>query len=561
MEVADVENRVVELSASLLTMFLASVLDCSLLLRWHNANAASFFNLKRLTMAKPNLLTSIKLSKPRMSGFDMSHDVKLSGRMGRLIPVNCIECVPSDKVNISHESLIRMAPMIAPMMHRCDVSIHSFFVPSRLLWGNFEKWITNQKIGSSLPAFPTVQVGGPSGLAANAGSLANYLGIPIDPGGGSVEETVSALPFAAYQLIYNEYYRDQNQENEILYELSDGDNTSNGGLGIMRNRCWEHDYFTAAAPTAQAGEAVDIPLGQFQDVPVRFAADSGVSGGGTWNVTDVGGSQTVAVPTGTEGDSATSDLWADTSELQPQATTINDLRTAFRLQEWLEKSMRGGRRLFENILIFFGLKSPDMRMQRPEYIGGVKTPIQISEVLNTTGTEDAPQGTMAGHGVSVVSAKNSYYNVQEWGYVISILSVMPKTAYQQGIPRFFLKYKDPMQIFWPQFDHLGEQPIENRELFAYTGDAPGDETFGYIPRYAEYKFMNSRVCGEFADTLNFWHMGRIFDSMPALNQQFVQSDPTDRIFAVQDGTDNLWMHVYVKLKMIRPMSKFSTPTF
>lgn len=512
-------------------------------------------------MAKPNLLNSIKVTSPKMSGFDMSHDVKLSGNMGKLIPVACIECVPSDRIQISQEALVRLAPMVAPMMHRCDVSFHNFFVPTRLVWPNFDKWITNQKVGGALPAFPTINFGD-SGIAfpVAAGQLADYMGIPISGDPLYTEfETVSAVPFAAYQMIYNEYYRNQVTENEVLFELSDGDNTA-GPIGLsltqLRDRAWEHDYFTAAAPEAQAGDPVSIPVLQnFPDVAVKVDQ----AGYPTGTVL-TGTPSNVPVDEGTPTPGLGS-IYAETSELNPSTpTTINDLRTAFRLQEWLEKSMRGGRRLFENILIFFGLRSPDMRMQRPEYIGGSKSAIQISEVLNTTGTEDAPQGTMAGHGVAVAQPKNSTYKVQEWGYVITIMSVMPKTAYQQGIPRHFLKHTDPMQIYWPQFDHLGEQEIAIRELFAYSTDS--DVTFGYIPRYSEYKFMNSRVCGEFATTLDFWHMGRIFDVPPFLNSSFVLANPTHRVFAVTDeNVHKLWMHVYHKIKMIRPMSKYSTPTF
>lgn len=515
-------------------------------------------------MAKPNLLNSIKLSRPGMSGFDMSHDVKLSGNMGWLIPVMCMECVPSDKMRASHEGLHRLAPMTAPMMHRCNVSFHDYFVPFRLLWPNFDKWITNQKNDLGLlPAFPTVNIG-ETGWEAEIGSLCDYLGIPPLIPDAEIE-TVNAMPFAAYQMIYNEYYRDQNQINEVPFELIDGDNTANDELAVLRKRAWEHDYFTSAAKEPQAGAAVDLPLGTVELNLSKFDPVSpphfieGVDG----TTTDAGTySRGTAIPrsivsTGNDADTLAYD---PQGTLEVGATTINDLRTAFRLQEWLEKSMRGGKRLFENILIFFGLRSPDQRMQRPEYIGGSVTPIQISEVLNTTGTAEAPQGDMAGHGVAVAQGRANMYSCQEWGYVITIMSVMPKTAYQQGIHRMFLNYKDPMQKYWPQFDHLGEQEIEQRELYAYKDT--GSQVFGYTPRYAEFKFMNNRVAGEFRTTLDFWHMGRIFDDAPGLNQSFIEADPTHRVFAVTDPAEHkLWMHIYHKVHMIRPMSKFSTPTF
>jgi len=481
--------------------------------------------------------------------------------MGDLIPVMCLEVVPSDRVQCSQEALVRLQPMVAPMMHRCDVSFHTFFVPSRILWPNFDKWITNQKTAGVLPAAPTVQLSD-GGEEVTIGSLMDYFGLPLS-GGASFSEIVDAMPLAAYQMIYNEYYRDQNMIPEVDFELIDGDNSANADLYVLRKRAWEHDYFTAAAPTAQAGDAVTLPIAGFQDVPVRV--DNTNYPGQTGIITAVPGPGNIGV----SGDvpiydtaHPTDGLFAETSLLDAQSATINDLRTSFRLQEWLEKSMRGGRRLFENILIFFGLRSPDARLQRPEYIYGSKTPIQISEVLNTTGTVDAPQGTMAGHGVSVVQPKNGTYNVQEWGYVITIMSVLPKTAYQQGIHKMWLKYTDPMQKYWPQFDHLGEQEIFGRELMAFTDASYSSETFGYIPRYSEYKFMNSRVAGDFRTTLDFWHMGRIFSTPPALNADFIESDPTHRVFAVTDPDEaKLIMHIYNKVRAIRPMSKYSTPTF
>lgn len=493
-----------------------------------------------------------------MSVFDLSHDVKLSCNMAQLVPVMCKEVVPSDKFRCSQEALVRLQPMVAPMMHRCDVSFHTFFVPSRLLWPNYEKWITNQKVAGNLPAAPTVtfsQAENP----INVSSLMDYFGLPLTAG-TTVPETVSALPLAAYQFIWNEYYRDQNLQAEVDYELTDGDNSENNDLYVLRKRAWEHDYFTAAAPTAQAGDPVTLPIAGFNDVPVRINTTTNPGGTGFLENNSPGIPNPVLVAGDAPTANVTEDMFAETSQLDAQSATINDLRTAFRLQEWLEKSMRGGKRLFENILIFFGLRSPDERLQRPEYIYGSKTPIQISEVLNTTGTDEAPQGTMAGHGVSVVQPKSGEYHVKEWGFIITIMSVLPRTAYQQGIERMWLKYNDPMQIYWPQFDHLGEQEIDTRELYAFNDASP--DLFGYIPRYSEYKFSNSRVAGEFRTTLNFWHMGRIFEEMPALNEDFVVADPTHRVFAVTDPDESkLLIHVYNKVRAIRPMSKFSTPTF
>jgi len=253
-------------------------------------------------------------------------------------------------------------------------------------------------------------------------------------------------------------------------------------------------------------------------------------------------------------------MYAETQGLELEPTTINDLRRAFKLQEWLERNARGGTRYIENILSHFGVKSSDSRLQRPEYITGVKNPIVISEVLNTTGQDGGlPQGNMAGHGISVSSGYNGQYSVEEHGYIIGIMSIIPKTVYQQGIPRTFLK-TDPLEYFWPTFANIGEQAVQNQEIYAYTTDA--ENTFGYVPRYAEYKYMPSRVAGDFRTTLNYWHLGRIFDTAPALNKEFVECNPSKRIFAVETTDyDAFYCHVLNKIEAIRLMPKFGTPQF
>ena len=208
----------------------------------------------------------------------------------------------------------------------------------------------------------------------------------------------------------------------------------------------------------------------------------------------------------------------------------------------------------------FGVFSSDKRLQRAEYITGVKTPVVISEVLNTTGTDDAPQGSMAGHGVSVTQGNYGNYFCEEHGWIIGIMSVIPDTAYQQGVPKKFLK-TTPFDYYFEQFAHIGEQAIQNQELYLHSTAAERTETFGYIPRYAEYKFENNRVAGDFRSTLDFWHLGRQFSSLPALNQTFIECVPDTRIFAVEDGTDYLWAHVYNKVKAVRKMPFFGSPHF
>ena len=291
-----------------------------------------------------NIFNSVQLEKPKKNVFDLSHDVKMSMKMGNLTPVLVTECVPGDSFQIGCDSLIRFAPMVAPVMHRMDVSVHYFFVPNRLVWDNWEKFIVDANTAHVLPYFSSEFL--TPGQATNlpdAAKFADYMGVPT-PANGSTHTNINAIPFAAYSAIYNEYYRDENLITEVDYKLTDGDNSTTYAqmqqFLTLRKRSWEHDYFTASLPFAQKGTAVDIPLGSVEldvtgttsqlwkdDVTRTVPATGTISSVGAAGENYVGGSQGVFDPNGS---------------LLVEPTTINDLRRAFRLQEWLEKNARGG---------------------------------------------------------------------------------------------------------------------------------------------------------------------------------------------------------------------------
>jgi len=503
-----------------------------------------------------NIFSNVAGKKTRKNKFDKSHERKMSLNMGELIPMYLDEIVPGDNFRVNSEIFIRMAPMLAPIMHRVNVSTHFFFVPSRILWDNFEDFITGGKDGDALPQHPYLTYSEGGRQYFTKGRLADYLGIPTSDDMPVITEAkgINALPFRAYQMIYNEYYRDQNLQNEIAFSTGDGLDDPNN-LIYLRSRAWEKDYFTSALPWAQRGGEATVPQtakgqSQFWDA----LNDQAYAPGVIKNIQ-------------ANGEGGLIDEDALSLGIDPNTNiTVNDLRKSVRLQEWLERQARGGARYVETILSHFGVRGSDARMMRPEYLGGGINPVVISETLQTSGTADpannytpTPLGQMAGHGIAVGTNHGFKKSFNEFGYVMGIMSVMPKTAYQNGIHRMWSR-ADKFDYYWPEFAQLGEQEIKNNEIF-FDGASDSTSTWGYQSRYSEMKYGCSSVHGDFRDNLDYWHMGRKFSGLPALNADFIKSDPTHRIFAVEDeDEDKLYCQVYNKVDALRPMPYFGTPT-
>lgn len=533
-------------------------------------------------MKKSALFNKVPVRKVNRNLFDLSHEVKMSGKFGFLYPVLVMEGMPGDTIRELMIAQVRMAPMLAPIMHRLDVKTDFFFVPNRLLWDNWEDFITGGQDGDLTPLPPVFIPGQIQVLGfedqMRKGTLWDYFGLPVlegtAPAVGSTAR-ISSFPFKAYTKIWNDYFRDPNLDEEVdIVTNMDGDISGwIGENGSLRRRGWERDYFTAALPFAQRGAAVLMPLSgsgslewsddvsdaTWETIAGGFPSDGPASINLIRNMVDDTGAAIHP------SESAASVV------IDGATTTINDFRRAIAIQTWMENNARGGGRYIEQIEAHYNVRVPDYRLQRAEYLGGGRQPMTISQVLSTADSGGVPVGDMAGHGISVGKSNRFNYRCQEHGLIIGIMSVVPRTSYDQGIPKMWSRL-NKFDYAFPELANLGEQVIQNQEVF-FSFDADDDEdnaeTFGYIPRYAEYKFMQDRVSGDMRDTLDFWHLSRIFTSRPALDSQFVTmyedqvgspfEDTYRRIFAVQDGTDYLWIQLFHKLTAKRPLPYFGVP--
>lgn len=540
-----------------------------------------------------SIFSSIRINKPGTNKFNMSHDFKFTCDFGKLVPVVCQEILPGDKWKCSSEIFARLMPMQAPLMHNCNVYVHYFFVPNRLLWSKWEDFITKGVTGDVTPSVPMQYVDFGSTTTnmvqirqsiEKLNGLADYMGLPVDrfkavENVKSKQAEFSVLPFAAYQLIYNEYFRDETLDPDLDIKsfvdwYSDHPHIEGGynQLFELRSRAWEKDYFTSALPTPQRGPDVTLPSPSDAEIYVDPTISPKYQ-----QILDSSGQpirdsqQNLQVNRyGHLSDPSGNDVFLDPNHSMRarmssvDKLTINDLRWAARLQEWYELGARAGSRYAEQILAHFGVRSPDARLQRPEYLGGGKTPVVIGEVLQTSATDgSSPQGTMAGRGVVAGRSNRCKRFFSEHGWLIGVMSILPRTSYSQGIPKAFSR-TSVFDYYFPKFAHLGEQEIKNRELWfdGSPGELTDDGVFGYTPRYAEYKYIPSRIAGDMRQSLNFWHLSRLFSTPPQLDSKFVHVDSNsiNRIFADNSSQfGHVIVQCYNKLIARRPMPVFGTP--
>lgn len=510
----------------------------------------------------------------RRSKFNLSFYNMLSCKMGYLVPVGLTELLPGDSIQLSHSMLMRLAPMVAPVMHPVHVTIQTFFTPLRIIFDGFESAITGGPDGTDATVFPTVSI------KPEQSSLADYLGLPLAPNA----LTVSALPFRAYDLIYNEYFRDQDLTPELPISKAAGVDTTTSTT--LQRVSWSKDYFTTARPWPQKGPDVSIPVegqqGAFnisstgtpviditlldsggpstvtKQVPLMSRPTTPVSSGHygalefyveadnpPWtNVVALGGGVNISNP----------NLKID-GNINLGTIPISLLREAFAIQRFQEQRGLFGSR-YEDYLRTLGVRPQDSRLQMPEYLGGSTRTIQFSEVLQTGGDTI---GQLYGHGIAALGSRRIRYFAPEHGYLMSLMFVRPIPVYAQGIDKLWSR--KTKEDFWqPQFEHIGQQKVLTKELYATGSSDTDDATWGWQNRYDEYRRGVNHVSGEFRDTQDYWHMARMFGSSPVLNSDFVQCHPTDRIFQGSEANaDQLLCMVQNRLIARRLVSKNGNP--
>lgn len=554
-----------------------------------------------------SVFSSVRGNRVGRSVFNLSHVKRFTCDMGELIPALFLECVPGDTFKIGADVVTRFQPLVAPILDSVDMTVHYFFVPTRLLMDSDKDWetfLTGGKDGTDesviLPIWRNRYANGVAGdhvkpslpfsnnVAFGKFSLWDYFGLPVIPDASASvyndlksANHVLGFPQRCYNLVWNEFYRDENLVDEVNLENS-----------TVLYRAWKKDYFTSALPWQQRGISPALPISGTIPVDVDGyinLLNPSLAGPGAVGIPDVktyklniGGVDRLvlgvdspsssASATGTAVDNFAGNgngLHASVNLSNATTFDVAVLREAFQIQRWLELNARGGVRYTEFLRVHFGLAPRDEVLQRPQYIGGTKSSIVVSEVLQTSqttkGESGSPQGSLAGHGLGAMSDFVCTYTAKEFGYIIGIASWMPKPSYQQGVNRMFSR-QTKYDFYFPEFAHLSEQAVTKGEIYA-TGDEVHDNSiFGYQSCYSEMRYMPSINCGDMRDTFSYWHLGRIFTADPSLNAGFLTTNPKfsggirKDIFADQESKGLLVQFGNV-VKAIRPLPVYGTPGF
>lgn len=509
----------------------------------------------------------------KRSKFSLSHYKLLTCKMGSLVPVTWFEALPGDTIQHATTALVRAAPLVAPVMHPVHVRFHHFFVPNRIIWANWENFITGGSDGLDATAHPYITIANPG---VSKSTLGDYLGAPTTGLAASLK--VSALPYRAYAMIFNEFFRDEDLVTALTVSTGDGsDVTTNTAL---QNIAWEKDYLTSARPWEQKGPSISVPVGG--NAPVQTSSSAQVTGAQTalkMALATTGGATAANIlgldasgnvsQSSTTGHSAGTQVYPNNlfaNLALASGVDINVVRHAFAMQRWQEARARYGSRYVE-YLRYLGIRSSDARLQRPEYLGGGRTTLQFSEVLQTapttsgTGGGSGGIGQFGGHGITAIRSNRYRRFFEEHGIVMTLMSVRPKTMYSQRVKRAWLRGQTytglvgTKEDYWQrELQHIGQQQIAGYE----ADPSVGNNAFGYQDRYDEYRREESSVAGMFRDSsLDSWHYSREFGSAPALNSTFVQCVPSTRTFA-DTANDNLYVMASHSIQARRLLTREGT---